>query len=63
MSTDIRIVNIYSIIGMGYPAFSQGQGTSSATGSPSTFQTVSYPAQVQHPTPFCAHTGWLDDSV
>ena len=48
---------------MGYPAFSQGQGTDGATGAPSTSQTVSYPPQVEHTTPFGTHTGWLDDSV
>ena len=39
--------------GIGSSAFSQG-----ATGAPSTSQSVIYPAQVRHPTPFGVHTGW-----
>ena len=43
--------------GVGYPAFSQGTGSATA-GPPSTPQSVGYPAQVQHPTPFGVHSGW-----
>ena len=39
--------------GIGSPAFYQG-----ATGALSTSQSVIYPAQVQHPTPFGVHAGW-----
>ena len=48
--------NILHPLYTGYPAFSQD--ASSATGAPSMPQSVSYPAQVQHPTPFGAHSGW-----
>ena len=43
--------------GVGYPAFSQGTGSATA-GPPSTPQSVGYPAQVQHPSPFGVHSGW-----
>ena len=43
---------------MGYPAFPQETSRLSATGAPSMPQSVSYPAQVQNPTPFGAHSGW-----
>ena len=51
---DILTVTSTLCTGVGYVAFSQG--TSSATaGVPSS---VSYSAQVQHPTPLSVHSGW-----
>ena len=44
-------------VGSHDPAFPQGTGSATA-GPPSTSQSVSYPAQVQHPTPFGVHSGW-----
>ena len=45
--------------GVGYPAFSQGTGSATA-GPLLTPQSVNYPAQFQHLTPFDVHSGWSD---